>query len=211
MSTFLKRYIVVSVLLALTASAVFLCKIASQITVVPADVFKIPLEFGEWKGKDIPMDDEIYQALQTRSVILREYINPRGDGVVLTIVYYRNNRVELHLPERCSVGQGSDIIERNKETIPTDTNESVITANKLLVKNPKSKQIILYYFQSGDFSTPSYLGLRLHMIFNKLKGKPNSGALIKFSALIKDSDHETIELLKKFIKEMSPLLSKYLI
>lgn len=210
MSAFLKKYVIVSLLLALAASSVSLYKIASRITVIPVDIFKLPLKIGLWEGKDIPMDNEIYQALQTRSVILREYSNPGGDGIVLTIVYYSGNRVELHLPERCSVGQGSDIIERSKEDVIIDSNTGAITANKLMVKIPGGKQVILYYFQDGNFLTPSYFALRLHMISNKLHGKPNSGALIKFSAFIKNNADETTDILKQFIKEISNLLSKYL-
>jgi hypothetical protein len=49
------------------------------------------------------------------------------------------------------------------------------------------------------------------MILNKLKSKTNSGALIRVSAPIEKSPDEALEILHKFLKEISPLLSKYLI
>lgn len=206
------KYLITVILLILTACFIYLYKKANKVPVFSiVDLKKIPMQVGEWRAKDIPVESNIFRILETPLVLIREYTNSRGESLFLTIVYYQNNRVELHLPERCSVGHGSYIDKTGKEIISTGTTVNTITVNKFLVKGKEGREVTLYYFESDKFITASYLSLRLRMIINKIKGKPNSGGLVKFSAVVKYSPDETIEMLKNFISQISPLLSEYLI
>ena len=206
-----KRYLFVLFLLTLTSMFILLYQ--NRIIAVPTevDIFKIPLEIGQWNAKEISVDNAVQDILETQSVLMREYINKNGQSVWLTIVYYRDNRVELHMPERCSVGQGSQIVETGQEAIDDKATGLSMAVNKFIVKAGRMSQVVLYYFESGDFCTPSYQGLRWHMIKNKLKGSPNSGALVKFSASVKINQDETIEVIKHFIKGINLILPEYLI
>ena len=70
---------------------------------------------------------------------------------------------------------------------------------------------MLYYFKTGDINTSSYQTLRWNMMINKLKAQSNGGALIKCSTPIKNNPDDATETLKQFIKEISPILTEYLI
>lgn len=205
------RYSIIISLLSLTAFLVLIHQKMNKDILPSVNLSKIPAQIGNWSSRDIPLEKRIFDILQTPSVLVREYTDAREKSVFLTIVYYRKNRVEFHSPERCSTGQGSYIDETGIETIRNDT--GLIMANKFIVKGEMGKEVNLYYFKSGGFITTSYLRLKLHMMLNKLKGLPNSGALVKFSAPIRQniSAEETIGVMKNFIKEITPSLLKYLI
>lgn len=210
MKEFKKRYFTIISLLSLTALLVLIYQKMSKDTLPGINLSKIPVRIGNWHSKDIPLEKKIFDILQTPSVLVREYIDPRGKSIFLTIVYYRKNRVEFHSPERCATGQGSYIDEIGIEAIGDGA--GLIIANKFIVKGEIGKEVNLYYFKSGAFITTSYLRLKLHMMLNKLKGLPNSGALVKFSAPVSQniSVDETIRVMKNFIKEVTPLLLNYL-
>lgn len=210
MKEFKKRYFIIIFLLSLTVSMVLIYQNMNKHIFPSVDVSKIPMQIGNWVARDIPLEKKIFDILQTPSVLVREYADSQGKRVFLTIVYYRRNRVEFHSPERCSVGHGSYIDETGIENICDDTMS--VKANKFIVKGVSGKEVNLYYFKSGNFITTSYLKLKLHMILNKLKGLPNSGALVKFSTPVSQniSVDETIKIMKNFIKEVTPLLLNYL-
>jgi EpsI family protein len=173
------------------------------------DISKIPLNIGGWQGKDITVDEKTKDILETESVLMRKYV--KGNNLVwVAIVYYKDSRVALHLPESCYTGQGSHIAKREIEEISIP-GINKFYANKLLLKGNKGNQVIIYYFEAGDVRTGSYQTMRWQMMLNKLKSKNNSGALVRFSAPIEQNPDETLKTLKKFINELGPLLSKYLI
>lgn len=173
--------------------------------VTNVDLSKIPMKVNGWQGKEIPVESDVNAILETESVLMREY-KRSNDVVWLAIVYYKDSRVSLHLPESCYTGQGSQIVERGTEKI----NDQII-ANKFVLKGNKGNQIVLYYFESGDFRTHSYQSLRWNMILNRLKRKSNSGALVRYSISIGRSQEESQKVLKKFISDLGPLLPQYLI
>ena len=210
MKEFKNRYFMVTFLLSIAAFSVIMYQSASKDIFPSVDLSKIPAQIGNWGSRDIQLEKRIFDILQTPSVLVREYTNSEAKSVFLTIVYYRKNRVEFHSPERCAVGQGSYIDENGIEIIRDDARS--IIANKFIVKGEGRREVNLYYFKSGDFITSSYLKLKLHMMRNKLKGLPNSGALVKFSAFVGQNINvdETIKVMKNFIKEVTPLLAGYL-
>jgi EpsI family protein len=210
MKEFNKRYLFTLILFVSTLCVILFCQSCSNLKQIPKNLAKIPLQIGEWQGKDIAVNDKILDILQTQSLLMREYTNKEGLIIYLTIVYYSSNRVEFHSPERCAVGQGSNIVESGYETIPLDKKTNIV-ANKFLVKNQQAELITLYYYESGKYLTASYFGLRWYMILNKLQGKPNSGTLVKFSIFVPKNPVETVNTLKKFISEISQLLPGYLI
>ncbi len=210
MKEFNKRYALTLILFIATLFVMLFCQSGSNVKQIPKNLAKIPLQIGEWQGKDIAVNDKILDILQTQSLLMREYTNKEGQIIYLTIVYYSSNRVEFHSPERCAVGEGSNIVDSGKETIYIDTDRNIV-ANKFLVKNSQSEAITLYYYESGQYLTASYTGLRWNMILNKIQGKPNSGTLVKFSAVVSKNPVDTVNTLKKFISEINQWLPEYLI
>lgn len=204
------RFAIAAISLFICSAVLTLYQLSEVKALKTVDLSNIPDTIEDWKSKTVPVDKKIVDILQTPSVLIKEYYNSAGDRVYLTIVYYKANRVEFHSPERCAVGAGSYISEARREDIFDSSGNKFINVNKLIVKGEHRAEVILYYFESEGFATGSYPQLRWHMIINKLKNKPNSGALIKFSSSTTGSLSNTEEQLKKFMLLIGPLLSKCL-
>jgi EpsI family protein len=171
----------------------------------------IPLEFGQWQGKDIPLDERIYEILETRSIINRAYRGENGQEVLLSIVYYPETKVDFHAPESCLAGRGIQI-SKSAQTISITYNESTvkINLNRLIRQQGGSDELIYYFYKAGDFLGKNYIKLRLNLALNKFFDKERSGALIRVSVPVLRGDTQRASTtLVNFIEELYPFL-KYL-
>jgi len=209
MQEFRIRFITLIGILCVFSLIIFWIQYKQPVNKINIDMSKIPLNIGEWQGEDIAIDKKTKDILETESVLMRKYV--KGENSIwLAIVYYKDSKVALHLPESCYTGQGSHIVKRETEEIYIPGLKSFYT-NKLILKGNKGNQVILYYFETGDIRTNSYQTLRWQMMLNKLKSRSNSGALVRFSTLLQQDSDESIKILKQFIKEIGKLLPNYLI
>ena len=208
MLKFKTRFLILVVILVIFSAIAGWIQYGQPKTKTDIDLSVIPLKIGEWRAEEFLVDKKTKDILETESVLMRRYSRGK-ESVVLAIVYYKDSRVALHLPESCFSGQGSQIVKRELEPISIPGLDS-FSANKLILEGNKGNLVALYFFQTGKMMTHSYQAMRWKMILNKLKSKSNSGALIRFSADIDKNPEETCATLKQFIKEIGPILSQYL-
>jgi EpsI family protein len=163
-----------------------------------------PGVIGDWKSSDLPISERDYQILETRNLIMREYTNSKGDAVTLYIIYSENNRKVVHPPELCLTGGGQSIEDKNSVQIGN------IRAVKLLMQQGDSRQLVLYWFKAGNLNTDRYVKQQLKVVFDLLRGKKTSSALIRITTTVKDGDNQAaLALLKGFVLEIESLLPKY--
>jgi len=210
MSGLRMRFTFLIVILFLSSVTVFVLTSDTKEKKKEIDLTKLPLEIGQWKGKDLPVEQNIRDILETNMVMIREYFNKSGVGIVVAVVYYKDSRVALHLPESCLLGFGSVLTERSllEINIPGEKN---FFANRLQIENSLGKYSVLYFYQAKDFFTASYYKFRLRMLLHKIRGLDKSGALVRFTIFVGDSPFKTKEmLLQEFVGDFAPILPKYL-
>ncbi len=168
-------------------------------------VENFPKVIGEWRGTDIKLEKRDYEILETTNLIMREYKNEKADIVYLYIIYSGDNRRALHPPEVCYSGSGATML--NKSVIPI-TNS--LKANKFIVENKDSRQLVVYWFKSNDLNTYSYLKQQIKSVVGRMLGKQASGAMIRISTEIKNNNQDAaLKKIKGFCEEIWPLLTKY--
>lgn len=164
----------------------------------------LPMTIGAWQGEDVGVDNATLDLLESNAVLVRKYTK-EGRSVWLALVYYGDNRVALHLPENCSIGTGTDILDRQTVTVAI-TGKGNLLVNELVTGGRQQTNIILYYFQAGDLMTPSYAGMRWRMIKNFLKNRTSSGALIRCSIVVERGEEEALDTLKDFLGTAAPVV-----
>lgn len=208
------KYLWLIVLLFLQALAVRAVSYDKQISAEQGldAVSKIPHSFGDWTGTDYPLDQQVYDILETRSIIHRSYTNSKGQEVFLSIVYYAETKVDFHAPEACLGGQGIKTT-KSSDTVLVNKMKTMLTVSKLVQNSGQGKNDLVYYFfKAGPFMGRSYLKLRLHLMLNKFSSSSNSGSLIRVSTATKNSlsNEQEAKLLKNFIVSMEPFIVKFL-
>ena len=170
---------------------------------------KIPHNIGRWKGHDFPVENLIFEILETRSIIHRDYTANKSN-VFLSLVYYPQTKVDFHAPEGCLAGQGVEISKTVKEIyINVEGNRLKLLVNQLVRQKDGSEELIYYFYKAGDFIGPNYIKLRLALALNKLTTKEKSGSLIRVSTPIESNNAEYAQArLKEFIEALYPFLIK---
>ena len=201
-----KTFIFIAVIL--TAVAVF--SLISYIPVKPDAVMKIsitdfPKVIRGWKAQDIPLDERVYELLETKNLIMRNYINKQGDSINCYIIYSQDNRKVAHPPEICLQGEGATVVDKTAIQI-TDS----IKATKLILEKPFSRDLVIYWYKTGNLNTNDYIKQQLKIAINRMLGKSSSGALIRLATEIKGDDQDkALILIQSFAKHIELLIKRY--
>ena len=164
---------------------------------------KIPKNLKPWQGYDIKLEENVYDILETKAIIHRQYLYEKGN-VFLSLVYYPETKVDFHSPEGCLAGIGIEIKKGIKIINFLHQGKTVeFYVNTLIRENQYSKQLIYYFYKAGDFLGKSLLEIRFNLAKRKLIGLPKSSALIRVSTpLINEESADKI--LVEFLSKLYP-------
>lgn len=204
-----KRYIIVLVLLALSALVV---NYLSYDTFGGAEddleaIDKIPYTIGEWKGRDLPLDSSVYEILETKAIIHRNY-TLNDTTILLSIVYYPRTKVDFHAPEGCLGGQGIKTKSSSK-AIDLKVGDGTVSLgiNEIVWERGIEESLVYYFYKAGSFVGNSYIRLRFSLAFNKFVSAEKSGSLIRVSLPIYFSNYEKAEIaLRQFMGILYPYI-----
>jgi EpsI family protein len=207
-----KNYLIVLVLLLITAGFVFIdSRLSKGACTVNLD--KLPLTLGGWHGKSFPVQERILQILETEYILDRDYVNGDGRHMFLSIVYYPDNKIGFHNPESCNTGAGSKIIQKDVLSImdkKKDVQSENLKVNRLILQRMQGDKVILYFFVGGNYVTHDYKKFRLHMIKQQMGFRRPSGAQIQIHSNIVPDLKTTIAAMEDFIQNLAPRLPDYL-
>jgi EpsI family protein len=128
-----------------------------QIPSMPAkDLEKLPLQIGNWAGRDVPLDEAIVRATDTDAHISREYSLPNNlENVWLYIAYGIKVRDLMpHRPEVCYIGAGWTLNGRSSiELAVGDGAKLPCNVFKFAKGTLNTKKVIVldYYIVDGQF------------------------------------------------------------
>lgn len=165
-----------------------------------------PQKISGWTSKDIPLTEKEYQILETRNLILREYINPSGNKLFLFIVYSETNRSVFHPPEVCLIGSGVDIVDKKLEYVKVGKYDFL--TNKLYLEKNHAKELVLYCYKAGRLYTDNFYIQQAYLALHQIFGRRVPGATIRISMPMKGREEEILPTLKKFLEETADILNK---
>lgn len=165
-----------------------------------------PKTFGDWESEDIILSERVYEQLETKNLIMRNYKNKHGDMINLYIIYSQDNRKVSHPPEICLQGGGATITNKSPIQI-TDC----IQATKLIIENGDSQNLVVYWYKAGKLHTNSYLRQQLKTVVDRMSGKKSSNVLIRVLMQVRDNrQDEALSKIRLFCVEIEPLLKMYI-
>ncbi|HFD32709.1 MAG TPA: EpsI family protein [Gammaproteobacteria bacterium] len=208
------RYLIAAILIAATAAVVSALQYnSSQDEGATGRAFlqTIPMQIGEWKGYDVPLDEKVYEILETRAIINRNYVNKAGKTLQLSIVHYNDTKVDFHAPEACLGGRGEHTKKIVKKIpIKRDGNSSTLEIAEILASNPNSNNSVSYYFyKAGSFMGQNYIKMRLNIAKNRLFRKNKSGSLIRVSGYlgVEGSQRQEEKIIESFMQKLIPVIN----
>jgi EpsI family protein len=176
----------------------------------PAALDKLPLQIGEWSGKDIPLDEAIIQATDTDAHLNRIYSRGNGTEIVSLYIAYGVRARDLlpHRPEVCYSGAGWTRTDKHSKELNLD-NGIELPCNILQFSrgtlNTKKTVVLNYYIVDRHY----------HRDISKLRTKvwQGSGAVryvaqvqIAASTTVSRNSSSTEKTIKAFGAESAPVI-----
>ena len=209
------QYVIVILALLITASVVNALKYdGSHHESHDEDIFQtIPQFFDtKWKGEDYPLEEVVYDILETKTILHRSYTNKEGKGVFLSIVHYADTKVDFHAPEACFGGSGLET-KKTIKTLELSNNGQQQKLNIAQLESSSSfgNSLTYYFYKTGDFIGSNYIKMRLSIAANKLIRNDTIGSLVRISTqLLPGQEDEAQQLLKDFLVDFLPHMQKTL-
>lgn len=205
------RYLIALVLLLATTCVVKSLQYDSQQDDVAglAAIRAIPMRLGKWQGHDVPLAEEVYDILETKAILNRNYVSPEGNHIFLSIVHYSDTKVDFHAPEACLGGRGERTTKIVKKIyLPLNGKNFPLTIAEVQAKNFDSQSLSYYFYKAGNFMGQSYIKMRLNIAYNRLTKQNKSGSLIRVSMpmqLTVAKEKQEVQLVQ-FLQKLVPFL-----
>lgn len=152
----------------------------------------IPRDFDRWKIDPAtaafmvnPGDQGLLNKIYNQ-ILSRVYINNRGERVMLSIAYGREQSTDLHVhrPEICYAASGFAVGKMSKTFINTTIGR--IPVMHLVAKQGNRNEPITYWIRVGDSLTRGWIEQKLTAIGYGLSGKVPDGLLFRVSTISND-------------------------
>lgn len=169
----------------------------------------LPDQVGEWRVDrnqatvPLPPDVAAQVAKIYTEVADRVYVNNRGDRIMLTIAYGKDQSdgFKVHRPEVCYAAQGFKISSTEDGTLNLDG--LVLPVKHVETKLHTRYEPVTYWMVIGDRVVNSPLRHKIAQIGYALDGIIADGLLVRISSFSKDPQ-EAYQLQERFLREWMP-------
>lgn len=171
----------------------------------------IPAQFGEWRlandGRGQVVNPQTQAQLNQlyTDILSRTYVNNRGQHVMLSIAYGRNQSDDkaVHYPEACYPAQGFAIDKKQVTTMKVG--DGSIPVKKLVARQQSRIEPITYWVTVGDKVTLTGLEHKFAQLDYGFHGIIPDGMIFRVSSLGVDTDVE-YEVQKQFVNQLAAAL-----
>lgn len=185
------RFALVAV--ALVGAALFLQTRARQDLLPPGPALaSLPLQFGGWKGADLPFAPHALVVLGPGEFLLREYRQGEDSAYVDVYVAHRANQqaLEHHVPTECLLGSGWSVAAAGTATFSV-AGEPGFTANRYVVTRGGERQLVLFWFWAHGRGMASLNRADFYLTLDSLRLNRNDSMLVRINTPLRPG--ETME------------------
>lgn len=180
---------------------------------------QVPRRFGDWKERPNPY---VQVSLTTGNepnlnqpydqVVMRTYVNSRGQEVMLALAWGRKQRqeVKVHRPDLCYVAQGYQVKSLNPVTFANIAGASgTVTGKRMVAMNNRGGEAVSYWIRIGSLYSEDAIDTRLHILKEGLSGRIPDGILVRASQPIRNTyeAENAWPVLEGFLAELSAAMA----
>ena len=170
-----------------------------------------PKQIDGWSGKSHKFPQRVYDILGVDDSVLANYKNDNGDEISMYVGYYESQKQGeiIHSPKNCMLGSGWQPIDISEIELILDSRK--IPVMKMIVERRSQKQVVLYWYQSGNRAVANEYFQRLYFIHDSIRYNRTNAAFVRFTSPVLSDDYENaVQVLERFIKKTIPILDDFL-
>jgi EpsI family protein len=161
------RLIVLTALISVTAAvAGRMPTIQTEVRAESLSKTRIPMRFGHWTGKEMPVAADVQKALPTAKILSRAYQCDTGTAN-LTIVAGTDATV-LHDPHDCLSGEGWQFLSEQSRQVDVGLPSGPIQVRDVVMAKDQVRAHMWYWYAVGDGIYNSTLPARLGLFRTRL-------------------------------------------
>jgi len=180
----------------------------------PLVLRELPYRISGWVGEDKIIPNPVLLKLGVDDSLMREYIR-EDSRFWLYIGYYRSQKGSktIHSPKHCYPAAGWEKIESSIIPIKVTARnlaEDTITVNRYLLGKDGERELVYYWYQTGETTEVDEIGVLIDRLKNSLMRNRTDGALIRLSARIRGENiadeermRDSIPLIYSFMNQNS--------
>jgi exosortase D (VPLPA-CTERM-specific) len=167
-----------------------------EISVERKSLKEMPMQLGEWqqKGNNIRFSEQTESVLRASDYVMRDYANPKGENANLYIGYYASQRsgATYHSPQNCMPGSGWEMKSPEFIEITTPSGSKFI-ANRYIVENGQSRQVLIYWYQGRGRAVSSEYQDKIFTILDSILKRRSDGAMVRVMLPIGNSESDSLQ------------------
>lgn len=207
------RIFPVALLLAGTGGLLFA---RNQVEIIPprTPLSSFPGHIDNWVGVDVPINEDVLQALGPGEFLSRIYQqSPGGEYVSLFVAYFPSQRTgdTIHSPKNCLPGSGWTPVASGRISLKGGAGNN-ITANRYLIAKGLEHQLVLYWYQAHGRVTPSEYWAKIYLVTDAVRMNRTDGALVRIVTPIPPAERDDVaqQTAVSFAEKILPILSGYI-
>ncbi len=175
--------------------------------------YSFPTQIDDWHAQKEFLDKEILRALHLTDYISYNFTKENVEAPInLYIAYYEKQGIgrSIHSPANCIPGGGWKITQKSTIDIPLENNDLPIV--KIKIEKDQSKALVYYWFAQRGRIINSQYGAKFYLFVDSIMKNRTDGALIRLTVPVAStaSEQETDTEVQNFIKDIYPLIQKYI-
>jgi EpsI family protein len=175
---------------------------------------QLPLNLGEWSGKQYPIGEDVLAVLGKGDFISRSYRSSAVPAPIdLLVAYFPSQRSgdSIHSPKNCLPGAGWSFKSSSETEIPTRSGNS-IHAGQYVLEQGSQRVLALYWYQAHGRTVASEYAAKYYLVKDAIRLNRTDGALVRVITPLLPNESTAAALNREvsFIENLNPLLDQYI-
>ncbi len=207
------RFALAAGLIAFTA---ILLQARGRTEIIPSrlPLSSFPERLGEWKGKDVALDQDTLDVLGPGDFLVRDYYAPaQPEPTNLYIAYFPSQRTgdTIHSPKNCLPGAGWAPVENSRIALALP-GHAPFPANRYVIAKGDARQLVLYWYWAHDRGVASEYWAKFYLVKDSIRMNRSDGALVRIVTpmVSGESTDAAQQRLFLFASNVVPLLDDYI-
>jgi len=169
----------------------------------------VPLNVGNWKGTDFPIEKRLITVLGVDEYLNRGYVDPAGNSLELYIGYFGSQRSGelIHSPKNCLPAAGWEWVRTGKLNLAVP-NHPNIEINDFRIAKGLQESLVLYWYQGRGRAIASEYNAKFWMIADAMTRHRTDGAMVRVIIPLRNREENARELGVKFLQAIYPSLDQ---
>jgi EpsI family protein len=184
--------------------------------VIPASepLSQFPHAIADWRGSDLPIDQETRDVLGAGDFMSRVYTQSAGaQPIGLFIGYFPTQRtgVTIHSPKHCLPGAGWSF-DSSQYVDLKDVNGKSHRVGEYIISNGENRQFVIYWYQAHGRSVANEYLAKIYMVTDAMRMNRTDGSLVRVVVPIDSKEGPSAERARaeEFVAQLAPIPPRFI-